>query len=249
MSESESTVEVDIKPPPPFRQDVTNYVMHGQDYYHRPPMPPQQPYHYNPHDYHHGYEQCQAGCIPGYNYHCHKPHERGASPAPQPHASAPPYPRFDIHGHNSPQVPLCLKEIEVKSIATQSDRKMNFFRKIKKKMKGPAVEYRHNDNGARNCSTQTAGELQTKPKLGKFNWKALQAKVNELDKPENMNFSYKTQKNLAEGDKKMRNAMLKKMFYKRNPFSPRNLIVRTILGKDKSSFGEPPSMYRPRMFF
>lgn len=64
-----------------------------------------------------------------------------------------------------------------------------------------------------------------------------------------MKFSFNTQKKLAEGDMKMRNAMLKKLFYKRNPFSPRNLIIKTLLGKDKSSYGEPNVTFRPRMFF
>lgn len=277
LSESESTMEVDVKPkPPPFRQDVMNYMVHEQEYFNRPPHHAA-PYRQSP-EYQHGYG-CHAGCPDHLNhvnpmqnqYHCHSPRmdrhqEQYHSTHHRP--SAPPYPDpyEGHHSHNRPQVPLCLKEIEVKSIGTQSDRKMTLFRKFTKKMQGPAYPTSHRvQDEVQNCSTQTAQEKPTlfnwkaqlekskqaaqtgKDKPAMWSWKTLQAKVNQIDQPDA--FSYKTQKQLAQGDIKMRNAMLKKLFYKRNPFSPRNLIVRTLLGKDKSSYGEPPMMYRPRMFF
>lgn len=108
------------------------------------------------------------------------------------------------------------------------------------------MEQARRDDYQRNCSTQTkqnSTEDQTKP--GLFNWKNVQPKPLNKDP---LAFSYLKQKQLAEGDVKMRNALLKKLFYKRNPFSPRNLIVRTLLGKDKSSYGEPPAIYRPKLF-
>ncbi|CAG9783469.1 unnamed protein product [Diatraea saccharalis] len=269
LSESESTVEVSIEAKQPFRQEITNYSMYSEEYDNRPPIARQNdPYH--PYmDYRHGYARTPTSCFHGCPRHVTSPHspmydgynnhkipyaQRTESPygSPRPHPSAPPYPNpYDHHHHNQPQVPLCLKEIEVKSTGTQSERKMPFFRRLKKKMQEPVTVQRTDDCGPINCSTQTAekpqpAKLLPTSKLAKINWKTLQAKVHELDNADN--FTFKTQKNLAEGDIKMRNAMLRKLFHKRNPFSPRNLIVRTLLGKDKSSYGDPPMLYRPRMF-
>ncbi|XP_028158309.1 uncharacterized protein LOC114351336 [Ostrinia furnacalis] len=266
LSESESTMEVEVNAKkPPFRQEVLNYMVHQQDYYNRPPQPST---HYPPPpEFPHSYG-CHAGCPDhlnhvnpmqaSYDHHYHAQelqHQREAAAnyASKHHRpSAPPYPHpyegHQHHTHNQPQVPLCLKEIEVKSIGTQSERKMTFFKKFSKKVQGPTYPVTQKHDQQRTGTTQTAKDSNknnNRPPL--FNWKNLQAKVNQLDNPPT--FSYKTQKQLAEGDIKMRNAMLKKLFYKRNPFSPRNLIVRTLLGKDKSSYGEPPMMFRPRMFF
>ncbi|CAH0406735.1 unnamed protein product [Chilo suppressalis] len=262
VSESESTFEVSIKAKPPFHQEITNYSMHCQEYCNRPPIPTRnEPYHSCsgsprgcPHKCPRHGSSTQSPMYECYNNHKLPCGHRTDSPyqSPRPHPSAPPYPNPYGHLHHTqPQVPLCLKEIEVKSTGTQSERKMPFFRRFKKRMQEPVSVQRIDEYGARNCATQTAGKPQpTKilpsSKLGNFNWKTLQAKVNELDKSDN--FTYKTQKKLAEGDMKMRNAMFKKLFYKKNPFSPRNLIVRTVLGKDKSSYGEPPMLYRPRLF-
>lgn len=69
----------------------------------------------------------------------------------------------------------------------------------------------------------------------------------KLDFEDPQTFKYKTQKELAEGDKKMRNAMLKKIFYKRNPFSPNNLVMKTLLGHDQASFGNPNVILKNRL--
>ncbi|KAM3961850.1 uncharacterized protein ACR2FA_004174 [Aphomia sociella] len=260
LSESESTTEVDLNKIPPFRQDITNYMMHDQEYFQQPPVPPTNPLYQNSYSPQHGYDYPHY-CGPSYSgypdrpqspYNIYSPSrfQHESAPTQRRHSpqrpTAPPYPNpYNNYNRMEPQVPLCLKEIEVKSIATQSDRKISFFRKFTKKTQPPAAASRSAEYPQKNCSTQTAQDK----KPGLFNWKNLQAKPTVPSNNDPLKFSYKTQRQLAEGDVKMRNAMLKKLFHKRNPFSPRNLIVRTLLGKDKSSFGEPPMMYRPRMFF
>ncbi|KAJ0180235.1 hypothetical protein K1T71_003639 [Dendrolimus kikuchii] len=262
LSESESTIEVDIKPKlPPFRQDITNYSMYGQEYFQRPLVGPYEPR--NPQCYQ---DYPHPPCNPEYPpvndiYNSHRPHLRQHheplhyqsaqqrelshhQPGPSHHypgPSAPPYHSYENYNHLHPQVPLCLKEIEVKSIGTQSERKMSFLRKMKTKIQTPG-QIPQNMDYRKTCSTQTA---QTKPTL--FNWKNLQNLEPKMNDP--MNFTLKTQRELAQGNVNMKKALMKKLFYKRNPFSPRNLIVKTLLGKDKSSFGAPPRMYKPRMFF
>lgn len=249
-TENESVVEVNVKSKPPFKQHITNYSMHGQEYFHPPPIPEQFccPPHVHKHPYNHDHrdsrnipqhpmrnefhDNCRQFYDPMHPSHRH----------PKNHYPSPLCPNYDpqynqLHSPQSPipQVPLCLKEIEVKSIATQSERKMSLIHKFAKKIQPPV----------RQDATQqySAPPVQNKPTL----WKSLQEKARQQN-PDPMTFSLKTQKQLAQGDMKMRSAVLKKLFYKRNPFSPRNLIVRTLLGKDKSSFGDPPKMYRPRMF-
>ncbi|KAJ8725353.1 hypothetical protein PYW08_003536 [Mythimna loreyi] len=284
LSESESAIDVEVKQRSPrashnpYRQEITNYMMQGPEYYHPPPMPFNygRPNEYQP-DYNPSYN-------PAFNPPYNPPYNPGLPDYAQPpplhdiyaprvqqsrmreQATAPSYPSkhrptapplhttYDDPYKPMPQPPLCLKEIEVKSTGTQSERKFSLFRKNKKKKKPAAdVEVVYHQN---TCSTQTqAAQPQVKPtRLMKplINWKKLQAKAmaehNRIDN-DPMKFSLKTERELAAGDLKLRNAMLKKLFYKRNPFSPRNLIVRTLLGKDKSSYGEPMTKgLRPRMF-
>ncbi|XP_075992890.1 uncharacterized protein LOC142987836 [Anticarsia gemmatalis] len=303
LSETESVVDEEVKQNPPFRQEVTNYMMHGQDFYHAPPVdrlyqrPPDYPpqsldYHGKPHDVHprmHEYEpgprdypprpyEYQPDYHPPYNPNARdymvspqqdpygqrlqqRLHGHPNSPyAPRHRPSAPPFnSSYDTSSYSQMQPHLCLKEIEVKSTGTQSERKMSIFRKFKKRMQQPVLmsAMGTEDDYQRTFSTQTPRpiEVPAKPQINKtkpfFNWKNLQSKAMTGMQgigSDPMSYSLKTQKELAEGDMKLRNAMLKKLFYKRNPFSPRNLVVRTLLGKDKSSFGEPPTMFRPRMF-
>lgn len=245
--------------------------MHGQEYFQPPPIPPnyQRPNEYQPEYYHPPYNPGVAEYPPPPLIHDiyaprtqhPKLRERATAPPfhPKQRPTAPPYhSSYETHygQMHQPQVPLCLKEIEVKSIGTQSERKMSIFRKIQKKMQPPMLPDGGSDEyDQKNCSTQTQQTAQNKPAVltkPLFNWKNLQQKAMQGQNNVNndpMKFTLKAQKDLAEGDMKIRNAMLKKLFYKRNPFSPRNLIVRTLLGKDKSSFGEPPTIFRPRMFF
>ncbi|XP_049695207.2 uncharacterized protein LOC110374869 [Helicoverpa armigera] len=262
LSESESAIDVDLQAKLPYRQEITNYMMQGQEYY-QPPMTPnyQRPHEYQP-DYHPPYNpglQEYPPPPPMHDTYASRPHpsrmqeQATAPPFNLKHRpTAPPY-QSAYENHyaqmQQPQVPLCLREIEVKSIGTQSERKMSFFRKIKKKIQQPLSP---DEDYQKTCSTQTqATTSKSTPPKGFFNWKNLQAKAmmerNHLNS-DPMQFAFKKQKELAEGDQKLRNAMLKKLFNKRNPFSPRNLIVRTLLGRDKSSFGETPTMMRPRLF-
>lgn len=336
LSESESVTEEDIKPKNPvFKQQVTNYMMHGQEYFHAPPLKPlyerREEYQPPTNDYRHGKQEYQQGphgynirqpehlprthefqlrpqdyqarrheYQPRANEYQHRPHEyqhdyhppynpgeRGylsprfndpygqmhpqqqARPRDHPNVrpphsrlrpTAPPYSSsYDTSSYSQVQPPLCLKEIEVKSTGTQSERKMSIFRKFKKKMQPPVIVTHMAAAGDhRSFSTQTAVntslQMNRPQKMTKplFNWKSFQEKAKKaIPSPDldPMAYSYQTQKELAQGNLKMRNAMLKKIFYKRNPFSPRNLIVKTLLGKDKSSFGDATGVLRPRMFF
>lgn len=232
------------KPRPPYKQNVTNYVMHGQEYFHRPPMPDRccPPHRERQCSYNYGCQhqpvplscnRCEHHVNPPYHYDQRQPNYNQ-----MPHPQHPSYMPYQV----PPQVPLCLKEVEVKSIGTQSQKKVSIFSKFAKK-----AEPLRQDVPQQNTQPSTE-----KPSF----WKTMQEKAKQQQmqqqlkqkRPDPMDFSLKTQKQLAQGDMKLRNAMLKKLFYKRNPFSPRNLIVKTLLGKDKSSFGDPPKMYRPRMF-
>ncbi|CAG5011204.1 unnamed protein product [Parnassius apollo] len=92
---------------------------------------------------------------------------------------------------------------------------------------------------------KTVAQMTKKP--GIINWKNLHEKAMQTNAA-NLNFSYKnTQKQLAETDMTIRNAMVKRFFYKRNPFSSKNPIVQTLLGKDKP-MEEPINLLRGRMF-
>ncbi|OWR55411.1 hypothetical protein KGM_205947 [Danaus plexippus plexippus] len=237
-SETESKVEEEAKPRSPYRQHITNYAMHGQEFFHPPPIP--QPHCCSPH-LHEASHAERFG--PTYNPYMHPSdiynHQRHHLTIPPCYSQHPTqqHPKCDSHCNYAPQpqpqVPLCLKEVEVKSIGTQSFKRISFLEKLTAKAQPPP---------------QTTPQPNTTPQREKPNfWKTLQEKAKQ-NNPDPMEFSLKTQKQLAQGDYKLRNAMLKKLFYKRNPFSPRNLIIKTILGKDKSSFGDPPKMYRPRMF-
>ncbi|XP_038215343.1 uncharacterized protein LOC119834896 [Zerene cesonia] len=255
VSESESTVEVKLRhnSKPPFPQHIMDYSVHRQEYFHPPPIHDSRYCH--AHDAPHRHACGDDGYGPRtspYNAHKHRQCQHDHSTPHcyhvQPREAAPCCNHdYDAHYNNlpkAPQVPLCLKEIEVKSTGTQSDRKMSIFKKFKKKTQPPLVQRPVIMQQQHSGGTQTAKEKNVL-----FNWKTLQQKAKQASSNSDpMKFSLKTQKQLAEGDMKLRNAMLKKLFYKRNPFSPRNLIVRTLLGKDKSSWGEPPKMYRPRMF-
>lgn len=237
-SETESKVEEEAKPRSPYRQHITNYAMHGQEFFHPPPIP--QPHCCSPH-LHEASHAERFG--PTYNPYMHPSdiynHQRHHLTIPPCYSQHPTqqHPKCDSHCNYAPQpqpqVPLCLKEVEVKSIGTQSFKRISFLEKLTAKTQPPP---------------QTTPQPNATPQREKPNfWKTLQEKAKQ-NNPDPMEFSLKTQKQLAQGDYKLRNAMLKKLFYKRNPFSPRNLIIKTILGKDKSSFGDPPKMYRPRMF-
>ncbi|CAH0718698.1 unnamed protein product, partial [Brenthis ino] len=241
VTESESTIAVNTKhkAKPPFKQHITNYAMHGQEYFHPPPIPGTFcPPHPEGHcSYGQGYPH--RPLPPEMYSHCKypinqfgMPYDHRMPPTCNPMVH-PPCPNYDPYNQVPPQVPLCLKEIEVKSIGTQSQRKMSMFSKFAKKVQPTQQD----------ASQQYSIPSPNKPTF----WKSLQEKTKQQNS-DPLDFSLKTQKQLAQGDMKLRNAMLKKLFYKRNPFSPRNLIVRTLLGKDKSSYGNPPKMYRPRMF-
>ncbi|CAF4843254.1 unnamed protein product [Pieris macdunnoughi] len=243
VSESESTVEVDVKPHtrPPFKQNILNYNVHAQEFFNRPRKARCCPAHDSLHEYACGNDPISQEFPYDICKHRHPQAHSTPQRCPMLHA---PSCCHDHNHHNTPQmpqVPLCLKEIEVKSIGTQSDRKLSLFPRFKKKVQSAQMQLQQHDT----ITTQNPKERNII-----LNWEKLKQKAtkNVSSNSDPLKFSIKTQKQLALGDTKMRNAMLKKLFYKRNPFSPRNLIVRTLLGKDKSSWGDPPRMYKPRMF-
>ncbi|XP_039747071.1 uncharacterized protein LOC120624534 [Pararge aegeria] len=236
MNESESIAGVEEKRSPPFKQHIQCYAMHGQDYFH-PPVPEQHccysPCHEcfgNDYDPRTNYPQPPHDF---YNNHKYRYDHPSAPQYSQKYPTAPPYPNYDpFYNQIPPQVPLCLKEIEVKNVGTQSERTA-LMQKIVKKT---------------TAQQQQEASRYTTPGKEKTNfWKSLQEKAYQ-NQNDTMNFSLKTQKDLAQGDMNLKNVMMKKLFYKKNPFSPRNLIMRTLLGKDKSSYGNPPKIFRPRMF-
>ncbi|XP_022124378.2 uncharacterized protein LOC110999570 [Pieris rapae] len=243
VSESESTVDVDVMPHTrsPFKQNILNYNVHAQEFFNQPRKARCCPAHDSLHEYACGNDHVSQE-FP-YDICKHGQHPQTSTPQRCPMLRVPSC-CYDHNHHNPPQVPqvpLCLKEIEVKSIGTQSDRKLSLFPRFKKK--APATQMQLQQHST--ITTQTPKERNII-----LNWEKLKQKAtkNVSSNSDPLKFSLKTQKELALGDTKMRNAMLKKLFYKRNPFSPRNLIIRTLLGKDKSSWGDPPRMYKPRMF-
>ncbi|KAF9411188.1 hypothetical protein HW555_009961 [Spodoptera exigua] len=279
LSESGSVIDVPVKPisqRAPYQQEITNYMMHEPEYYHPPPLTS---YYQRPHEYHPDYNPPYNPGLPEYQppppihdyYGPRMPYpgtaEQASAPPlhPKERPTAPPY----LSSYDSPykpmqqpQVPLCLKEIEVKSIGTQSERKMSIFRKIKKKMQPlqplshtpPIPQSSDDDNYQKTCSTQTqVAEAKFAPVTKPFfNWKKLQSKAmmgnGSVDVDPMKKFTAIAQKELAENDLKIRRAMMKKLFNKRNPFSSKNLVMQTLLGKDKPHYIEPPVMFKPKLF-
>lgn len=252
MSENESIIEVEIQKKPPFRQEVTNYMMNNQVYDSPPPAPQNYRQPYYSHDNHPPYDPTMQNYQPNPYYEndprmYQKELPRGGRPHHHPgHPTAPPYSTpyenpYENFNQMQSQVPLCLKEIEVKSMGTQSERKMSFFRKIKQKIQPPIEQTR--DGRARHFATQTNTDKNNKPGL----WKSLQTKAFE-GKKEPLAYSFTQKQKLAKDHNNLTNVMVKKMLYKRNPFSTRNLLVRTLMGKEKTSFGNAPPVYRPSMF-
>ncbi|XP_041977570.1 uncharacterized protein DDB_G0283697-like [Aricia agestis] len=233
ISEGEDIIEEDIEErPPPFRQNITNYAMYSQEYYHPPPIK-RQPYK----TMKHSTPMASPRFTPRNTARNHSPYypdHPNIPPYYHDNPQTPPYQRYHPEGP-MPQVPLCLKEIEVKSAGTQSERKMSLFKKllVPKKVKVAS-------------EPSEKSKPPAKTKSGIFNWKTLKesAKTGAIPK----DFTFKTQQQLAQGDTKMKNALIKKLFYKRNPFSPRNLIVKTLLGNDPSSYGNPPKLIKPKYF-
>ncbi|XP_023947669.2 uncharacterized protein LOC112052720 isoform X2 [Bicyclus anynana] len=233
MNETESTVE-DI-PKSPYNQHIQSYAMHSQEYYNAPPLGqyccpsrhkclPQNYTHTPPNNFSNKNNN---------NYHDRAPDRQCFPKYPR----APPYPNCDnFYDQIPPQVPVCLREIEVKSIGIQSDRKESILEKIIKKI--PAQQ----------ASNQGASRHATFDSKKNNFWKSFPDNANQ-NHHDTINFSYKTQKDLAQRDMNLKNAMIKKLFYKRNPFSPSNLIMRTLLGKNKSLYDNPPQAFKPRMFF
>ncbi|XP_068629740.1 uncharacterized protein [Battus philenor] len=237
LSESESAVEMDVKPLSPYRQHVANYMMHGEEYYHPPPLPARLPHpprspewSYRPSDSRHGYPQSPY--------------------APTIHENHPSYPGTSPSYSNSfdnrynqipPQVPLCLKEIEVKSIGTQSERKKSFLEIIRSKMAVPKPQIQIDpiEDAHRNVAQMTR-------RHGVFNWKNLQEKAMQTN-PTNLGLSLNyTQNQFTEADMTIRNTLMKRFFHKRNPFSAQNPLLQTLLGKDKP-MEIPTNLFRTKM--
>lgn len=270
LCESDSAPEVDVKPKhthTPFRQNITNYVMHGQEYYQRPPVPQyvHPEYGQPPYDHRAYYPMTpETSEFTPHRVHQQTILEHASSGHYQP-PTAPPYPGpYEPHyGHMHapyvPQPPLCLKEVEVRSASTQSEKKFSFFSKRSRKGQRQATAQgavSRWEQDPKTCSTQTAPflknsdwhtyESQKKEKPGFFSALKNFQKGNFDDVGGNPRmFPFSTQNRLTEGDNKVRNVILKKLLIKKNPFAPRNMVVRTLLGKDK--FNITPAA-RTRMF-
>lgn len=228
---------------PPFPSNVANYMMYGQEFTTPPPYPPRSPRHccpYGDHDH----------CFGKYNqYSTHEPvqqhfprrssprryeRERGHSP------SAPPYSASYVSNPylHSSQGPVCLREVEVKSIATQSEgNKPSFFGRFGKKAHRAPSPVAYTPPAAAPAPLQPAPHQQTR-RQGFFSRgsnaapaapNAPQPVPSKLD---TWKYQLKMQQELANKDQNIRNVLVKKLFAKRNPFSPRNPIIKTILGKD-----------------
>ncbi|KAI8435401.1 hypothetical protein MSG28_003718 [Choristoneura fumiferana] len=268
LSESEKTIEVDVLPRhagPPFRQEVSNYMMYGQEYYQQPPIPPFGPqrhprahsprydYRYPPYDPRRA-AFSNAGMNDMYDTYRERQHESPPYyPGMHPQASAPPYTSsYETPcSHNlQPQIPLCLKEIEVRSTGTQSERKMPFFKKFSQKKKQSATFLMQEEQN----NVAAAQATQNKPKM--FSWKQLQAKASKTAYDlEPIEYSLKTQKKLAEGDIKLRDALLAKLLKRKNPFSRKNMLMRTLMaGKESAGWNGPGVLQKtgairsPKMF-
>ncbi|XP_063377681.1 uncharacterized protein LOC134664900 [Cydia fagiglandana] len=238
---SEQSIEVDVIPKGNnFKQEFATYSMHEQEFLRPPPLlhdprfPPT--YEYSPY---------------------HSPMTDYSSPRPVHNR----YNRYDcmppegpVMYDNSyercshtkqPQVPLCLKEVEVRSIGTQSEKKTTFriFSQKKERkddavssLPRPLVSILRDD---RKTDTKLPDTKPENPrKLFNLKAKAAASKSEPL-----ATLTEKIQKDLTKNDKTMTNAMLRKLFYKRNPFSPQNRFVRTIMEKDA-----PVYTWRPRLF-
>ncbi|XP_063359827.1 uncharacterized protein LOC134649046 [Cydia amplana] len=240
---SEPSIEVDVMPKGNnFKQEFASYAMHGQEFLRPPPLrhdprfPPTYDYDYSPYnspmtDY--------SGPRPlndRYNrYDCMPPE------GPVMYDNS-----YEQCSHaTKPQVPLCLKEVEVRSIGTQSEKKTTFRMFSQKKQRKddavsppprPLVSILRDD---RRTDTKIPDKKPENPrKLFNLKPKAAASKSEPMAA-----LTDKIQKDLTKNDKTMTNAMLRKLFYKRNPFSPQNRFVRTIMEKDT-----PTYKWRPRLF-
>ncbi|CAH2074752.1 unnamed protein product, partial [Iphiclides podalirius] len=249
LSESytRSTEEEDVKPPSPYRQQVTNYMMHGEEYYHQPPLFPRRAYPpRSPEEIRKEHRRQPSG-IDSRNVYPHLPFKHAYDPYPsmmydpglhygaQYPGTSPSYsttfnPRYSP---TQPQVPLCLKEIEVKSMGTQSEKKKSFLEVLKEKMAGPKPQIDPIEEAKGHVARMTK-------RTGLLNWKNPEKELQM--NAANLNLTYKlTQQQLAETDMTIRNAMMKRFFKKRNPFSARNPVLQTLLGKDKP-MAEPANL-------
>ncbi|XP_014368692.2 uncharacterized protein LOC106718980 [Papilio machaon] len=244
LSESVSTVELDMKPKSPYRQHVTNYMMHREEYYHPPPIPPNYHYHTSPeHSYRApvGLESRLTYLASPYASAVQEQGMRhGSYPMTSSYSTSMEHPYHQVPSQVPPQVPLCLKEIEVKSIGTQSEKK-SFMKILKSRLAVPKhiavqdpIEEAH----------KNVSGITKRP--GLMNWKNLNEKPLHT-RNANVGISVKkTRDELRHTDMTIRNTLIKRFFYKRNPFSPQNPLLQTLLGKDKP-MEEPRNLLRTKM--
>lgn len=236
-----------MRQPSPYRQQMMNYMMHGQEYFRQTPLLPRRAYPSKSPEYsyqHPGGIESRRG----YSYspfkHPYEPHppvtgdiHYGSQyPGTSPSYSTSFDPRYNPA---QPQVPLCLKEVEVKSMGTQSERKKSFLEILKRRMAGAKPQIDPVEEAKNNVEKITK-------RTGLLNWKNFNEKTMQKNAG-NLNLTYKyTQQQLAQTDMTIRDAMIKRFFHKRNPFSSRNPILQTLLGKDKP-MQEPVNLLQPRI--
>ncbi|XP_047988731.1 uncharacterized protein LOC125228277 [Leguminivora glycinivorella] len=239
---SEQSIEVDVVPKGnAFNQEFATYAMHGQEFL-RPPPPRHDP-----------------RCPPTYD-HDYSPYDSQMTDYSSPRPVTDRYNHYDrmppegpVMYDNSygeqcshptpPPGPLCLKEIEVRSVGTQIEKKTTFRMFSQKKEKGDDADSpppRPLVSILRNKLEDTKSD--TKPGKGRklFNVKP-QATASKSEPMASL--TEKIQKDITKNDNTISTAMLRKLFYKRNPFSPQNRFVRTIMEKDT-----PVYTWRPRLF-
>lgn len=128
---------------------------------------------------------------------------------------------------------------------------MPFFKKFSQKKKPSATVLMQEEQK----NVAAAQVAQNKPKM--FSWKQLQAKQEATKSRydlEPIEYSLKTQKKLAEGDIKLRDALLSKLLKRKNPFSQKNMLARTLLGGKESAGWNMPgikkngTMRSPKLF-
>lgn len=186
-----------------------------------------------------------------YMMHEQEMYMRHPSPHPAPHLGRPPAPVSEFYTSEQcyhpamfqQHAPLCLKEIEVKSTATQSDYwvnepKKSFFGSLLSKFQNVKIENTIHDNYL-TTSTQTKSPKKEPEKMAPFFWKN-----NWNADPLN-----NKQKLLPTGNMNLKNDLFKKLFSKRNPFSPSSMVVRSLMGKDKTNYGMSTGVLKPKMFF
>lgn len=119
------------------------------------------------------------------------------------------------------------------STSTQSEKKLSFFKKLT--MKLPQAKYNDDDYYP---SNSTQKKKVKKP--GLFN--SVPQRPSDIAL-----FTHAEHKKMVLGDTKIRDECLKRMLKKKNPFSSKNLLLKTLMGKDTEPKFDPMKMMRSKL--